>query len=195
MSDPRHEQESRALHEWSGDGRNLPTVIFAPPPNEPSVTRGVTGLFVPIFLGLFIVLAVYFFAGAWESSQHLLRQQGVSRDAAGLTAYIEDLENQNAELCQRIGDLPDRVERPTIEVQMQSARRAFDLQCQRNEHIQSRLSGGQSARCVPVTPDARSQPAAATRTPAGAARPETPAEFRARICRSYATGATSRPAP
>src|SRR5215470_5090767 len=115
MTDPRDGEGSRALHEWSSGDRNLPTLIFAPPPSEPSVTRGVTGLFVPIFLGLFIILAVYFFAGAWDTSQRLLRQQSVARDVTGLTAYIEDLENQNAALCQRLGDLPDRVERPIIE--------------------------------------------------------------------------------
>ena len=189
MTEPRDTPASRALHEWSGD-RNLPTLIFAPPPNEPSVTRGVTGLFVPIFLGLFIILAVYFFAGAWETSQRLLRQQSIARDVTGLTAYIEDLESQNADLCQPISDLPDRVERPTLEVQVQSARRAFDAQCQRNQHLQDRLSGSATARCVTVTPDARSQP----RAGGPGERPETLAEFRARICRSYAVN-TPRPQP
>ena len=100
MTEPRDTEESRALHEWSGGDRNLPTLIFAPPPSEPSVTRGVTGLFVPIFLGLFIILAVYFFAGAWDTSQRLLRQQSIARDVTGLSAYMEDLESQNADLCQ-----------------------------------------------------------------------------------------------
>jgi hypothetical protein len=169
----------------------LPTLIFAPPPTEPSVTRGVTGLFVPIFLGLFIILAVYFFAGAWDTSQRLLRQQSIARDVTGLSGYIEDLETQNADLCQSIGDLPDRVERPTLEVQVQSARRAFDVQCQRNQHLQDRLSGSASARCVPVTPEGRSQPRAAS----GNQRAETLADFRARICRSYAVTNLPRPQP
>jgi len=187
MTEPRDTEESRALHEWSGGDRNLPTLIFAPPPSEPSVTRGVTGLFVPIFLGLFIILAVYFFAGAWDTSQRLLRQQSIARDITGLTAYMEDLESQNADLCQRIGDMPDRVERPTLEVQVQSVRRAFDVQCGRNQQLQDRLSQGASPRCVAVTPQGRSQPRAA----AGGARQETLAEFRARICASYV--ATMRP--
>ncbi len=182
MNDPREGPDVRAVQEWSG-GANLPTIIFAPPPNEPSVTRGVTGLFVPIFLGLFIILAVYFFAGAWQASQRLARQEAVTRDVAGLTTYIEDLESQNADLCRSLGALPERVERPTLEVQLQSARRAFDAQCQRNQQVSARLGSG-AARCVTVTPDARSEPATAT-TAAGAARRETLAEFRARICSSY----------
>ena len=183
MTDSRDGQESRAVHEWSSGGdRNLPTLIFAPPPTEPSVTRGVTGLFVPIFLGLFIILAVYFFAGAWDTSQRLLRQQSIARDVTGLSAYIEDLETQNAELCQlRIADLPDRVDRPIIEVQIQQARRDFDAQCQRNQQLQDRLSGSGSARCVTTTPPARSQPLPAS----NGQRAETLAEFRARICRGY----------
>src|SRR5690242_16664039 len=182
MTDPRDTEESRALHEWRGGDRNLPTLIFAPPPSEPSVTRGVTGLFVPIFLGLFIILAVYFFAGAWDTSQRLLRQQSIARDVTGLSAYIEDLETQNAQLCQtRIGDLPDRVDRPIIEVQIQQARRNFDAQCQRNQQLQDRLSGSASARCVTTTPPARSQPL----PPSNGQRAETLAEFRARICRGY----------
>lgn len=143
---------------------------------------------------MFIILAVYFFAGAWTASQKLLHQQGVARDAAGLSAYIEDIEKQNVELCQRVGELPDRVERPPLEVQIQSARRAFDVQCQRNQQIQSRLNGGAGARCVPVTPDARSQPAV-TQTANGAPRRETVAEFRSRICRSYLVNTGSRTQP
>lgn len=188
MTDSRDGQESRAVHEWSSSDRNLPTLIFAPPPTEPSVTRGVTGLFVPIFLGLFIILAVYFFAGAWNTSQRLLRQQSIARDVTGLSGYIEDLETQNAELCQlRIGDLPDRVERPIIEVQIQQARRDFDAQCQRNQQLQDRLSRSSSARCVTTTPPAHSQPLPAS----NGQRAETLAEFRARLCRGY----TSVPAP
>lgn len=195
MTDPRDTPESRAVYEWkSGDGRNLPTLIFAAPPAEPSVTRGVTGLFVPIFLGLFIILAVYFFAGAWGASQHLLHQQGIARDAAGLSAYLEDLEKQNSDLCQRLGELPDRVERPPLEVQIQSARRAFDVQCQRNQQIQNRLSGSQGARCAPVTPDARSQPQN-VQTTSGGVRRETVAEFRNRICRNYQLTPGSRNQP
>jgi hypothetical protein len=191
MTEPRDSPEARALHEWSGGERNLPTLIYAPAPNEPSVTRGVTGLFVPMFLGLFIILAVYFFAGAWDTSQRLLRQQSIARDVTGLTAYIEDLESQNAELCHRIGDLPDRVERPTLQVQVQSARRAFDLQCQRNQQLQDRLSQSASPRCVAVTPEGRSQP----RPASASQRQETLAEFRARICRSYAAIALPRVQP
>jgi hypothetical protein len=86
--------------------------------------------------------------------------------------------------------LPDRVERPTLEVQVQSARRAFDVQCQRNQHLQDRLSESASARCVAVTPDGRSQP----RAGGPGERPETLADFRARICRSYAAS-TPRPQP
>ncbi|MGE0830715.1 MAG: hypothetical protein AB7O04_15375 [Hyphomonadaceae bacterium] len=185
MVEQHNEQQSRALHEWSGEGRNLPTVIFAPPPSEPSVTRGVTGLFVPIFLGLFIILAVYFFAGAWAASQRLLRQQGIARDAAGLTAYMEDLERQNAELCQSLGELPERIERPTLEAQVQLARRDFDAQCQRNQQLRDRLNPGDGARCVSVTPASRSG-LAVSQTASGANRRETVREFRARICRSYA---------
>jgi hypothetical protein len=193
MAEPRDNHESRALHQWSGDGRNLPTVIFAPAPSEPSVTRGVTGLFVPIFLGAFIILAVYFFAGAWDASQRLLHQQGIARDVAGLSDYIEDLERQNTDLCQSLGDLPDRVERPTLEVQIQSARRAFDVQCERNEQIQNRLSQGQGGTCVTQTPDARSQ--LATTTAGGRQRSETLEEFRARICRNYAVNTAPRVQP
>lgn len=184
MAEPRTGPEPRALREWSGDGRNLPTVIFAPAPAEPSVTRGVTGLFVPMFLGVFIVLAVFFFAGAWDASQRLLRQQGVARDASGLTTFIEDLERQNTALCQSVSDLPDRVERPTIEAQVQTARRDFDAQCERNQNLRDRLSRSQAPRCEIVTPAARSEPAMA-RTPSGGERRETISEFRARICRSY----------
>ena len=190
MTDPRDAPESRAIHEWSNNPRNLPTVIFAAPPPEPSVTSGVTGLFVPLFLGLFIILAVYFFAGAWGASQKLLHQQGIARDAAGLTAYIEDLERQNSDLCARLGDLPDRVDRPPIEVQIQSVRRAFDVQCQRNQQLQNRLNGGQGARCVTVTPSERSQPE--TSQVGDVVRRESVADFRARICRNYQVNTGSR---
>ncbi len=193
MTERRDEQPSRAVHEWSANDRNLPTLIFAPPPAEPSVTRGVTGLFVPIFLGLFIILAVYFFAGAWDASQRLLRQQGIARDVTGLTSYMEDLESQNADLCRTLSALPDRVERPTIEVQVQSARRDFDIQCQRNQQLRNRLSQGQSGGCTAVTPAARSEPALVGT--GAAARRESVAEFRARICRSYTTYSAPRTQP
>ena len=154
MTEPSQPPGSRELHEWSGPQGNLPTVIYAPPPGEPSVTRGVTGLFVPIFLGVFILLAIYFYTGAWNASQQLSRQQAVTRDASGLLAYIEDLERQNTEICQRLGDLPERVERPNLEVQLQSARRDFDLQCQHNQRLQDRMHPGEAGavQCTTVTP-------------------------------------------
>jgi hypothetical protein len=190
MTEPSQPPGSREIHEWNGGAGNLPTVIYAPPPGEPSVTRGVTGLFVPIFLGIFILLAIFFYTGAWNASQALARQQAVTRDAAGLLSYIEDLERQNTQMCQRLGDLPDRVERPNLEVQLQTARREFDVQCQHNQRLQDRMQSADAsaARCVPVTPAARSEPQLVTMAN-GAQRRETVAEFRDRICRSYLANA------
>lgn len=191
MTEPSQPPGSRALHEWSGGQGSLPTVIYAPPPGEPSVTRGVTGLFVPIFLGIFILLAIYFYSGAWNASQQLSRQQAVTRDAAGLLSYIDDLERQNTEMCQRLGDLPERVERPNLQVQLQTARRAFDLECQHNGRLQDRMHPGEAGavQCTTVTPAARSEPAL-VQTAGGAQRRETVAEFRTRICRSYTNTAS-----
>lgn len=172
------------MNQWNGGNANLPTIIYAPPPGEPSVTRGVTGLFVPIFLGIFIVVAIYFYAGAWTASQRLAQQQAVTRDTAGLLTYIEDLEKQNSELCQRLGDLPDRVERPNLQMQLETVRRDFDAQCRNNERIAARLGGGAAARCTAVTPPARSE-LNVVRTTSGGERRETVGEFRSRICRSY----------
>jgi hypothetical protein len=193
MTEPSQPPGSRAIHEWSGGQGNLPTVIYAPPPGEPSVTRGVTGLFVPIFLGIFILLAIYFYTGAWNASQQLSHQQAVTRDASGLLGYIEDLERQNADMCQRLGDLPDRVERPNLEVQLQTARREFDVQCQHNQRLQDRLQPSEAGgvQCTTVTPAARSEPAI-VRTASGAERRETVPEFRNRICRSYLASAPRR---
>ncbi|MGE0533293.1 MAG: hypothetical protein AB7G40_18115 [Hyphomonadaceae bacterium] len=190
MSDPREPSGSRAIHQWSGGSGNLPTVIYAPPPGEPSVTRGVTGLFVPIFLGIFIIIAIYFYAGAWRASQRLAEQQAVTRDTAELLTYLEDLERQNVDLCQRLGELPDRVERPNLQTQLETVRREFDAQCRNNERIATRLGGDAALRCTAATPPARSE-LSMVRTNAGAERRETVSEFRSRICRSYVSG--SRP--
>lgn len=184
MSEPRDPSGSRAVHQWTGGNGNLPTVIYAPPPSEPSVTRGVTGLFVPIFLGIFIIVAIFFYAGAWRASQRLAEQQAVSADTAELQRYMENLERQNTDLCQRVDDLPERIERPNLQVQLETARRAFDVQCYNNERIATRLQGAAALRCTPVTPPARSE-LAAVRTTSGDQRRETIAEFRSRICRSY----------
>jgi hypothetical protein len=184
MRDPGEHSGSRAVHQYGG-GANLPAIIYAPPPGEPSVTRGVTGLFVPIFLGIFIIVAIYFYAGAWSASQRLAGQQAVTRDTAGLLTFIEDLERQNTELCRRIGDLPERVERPNLQMQLETARRGFDAQCRNNERIAARLGGGAS-RCTAVTPPTRSD-LSTVRTTSGGERRETVSEFRGRICRSYIT--------
>jgi hypothetical protein len=183
MSDPRESSGSRAVNQWSGN-TNLPTVIYAPPPGEPSVTRGVTGLFVPIFLGIFIIVAIYFYAGAWTASQHLAQQQAVTRDTAGLLTYIEDLEKQNSDLCQRVGEVPERVERPNLQTQLETVRREFDAQCRNNQRIATRLEGSGAAQCATVTPLARSE-LSTIATTGGGSRRETVGEFRSRICRSY----------
>lgn len=184
MSDPRDFPGSRAVHQYSRGNANLPAIIYAPPPGEPSVTRGVTGLFVPIFLGIFIIVAIYFYTGAWSASQRLAQQQAITRDTTGLLTYIEDLESQNTELCRRLGDLPERVERPNLQMQLETVRRGFDAQCRNNERIASRLSGGEASQCTAVTPPARSE-LSTVRTTSGGERRETISEFRARICRSY----------
>lgn len=191
MADPSEPSGSRAVSEWTSAPSGLPTVIYAPPPSEPSVTRGVTGLFVPIFLGVFILVAIYFYAGAWNASQRLARQQAVTREAAGMSAYIDDLERQNVELCMRLGELPERVERPSLQVQLQEVRRNFDAQCRENERLVARLGQSASAGCIAATPPARSEPAIVA-TSSGMQRRETVAEFRARICRSYVTSGAPR---
>lgn len=95
----------------SGVSGNVPMIIIAQAP-EPSVTRGVTGLFVPIFLAVFIIAAIYFFFGAWQGMQGLERQKAVTRDALGLFEYMEDLEAQNAALCRSWALTPERVSGP-----------------------------------------------------------------------------------
>jgi len=166
------------LQNWTAGG-NVPVIFVAAPPAEPSVTRGVTGLFVPIFLAIFVIAAIYFFFGAWQAAQGLAQQEAVTRDAAGLLEYMEDLERQNATLCANVNATPERVERTNLEAQVEIARRNFDAQCQRNLSLQERLSrrtgeAGSSA-CAPATPAATTLPP----------RCESVDEFRARICRGY----------
>ncbi len=167
-----------AVQNWT-PGSNVPVIVVAAPPAEPSVTRGVTGLFVPIFLAVFVIAAIYFFFGAWQAAQGLARQEAVTRDAAGLLEYMEDLERQNALLCASAAATPERVERTNLEAQVEIARRNFDAQCQRNLSLQERLSrrSGEagSTSCPPATP------AATTAPPRG----ESVDEFRARLCRGY----------
>jgi hypothetical protein len=143
---------------------------------------------VPIFLGIFIILAIVFYTGAWQASQRLAEQQAVTRDTAELLGYIEDLERQNTGLCQRIGELPERLDRPNLQTQLDTARRGFDLQCLNNERIAARLDADAAMRCTIVMPPTRSD-LAPTATASGRERYETVREFRSRICRSYLTSA------
>ncbi len=174
----------------SGVSGNVPMIIVHAP--EPSVTRGVTGLFVPIFLAIFIVAAIYFFFGAWQSAQGLERQKAVTRDAAGIFAYMEDLESQNAALCRSWVATPERVERPNIEEQLIDARRAFDDQCRSAQNLEERLSrrSGASAgnSCPTATPAARTAPplpiVSVSSSPQDVRRVSLD-DFRANICRTY----------
>ncbi len=178
----------------SGISGNVPMVIVHAP--EPSVTRGVTGLFVPIFLAIFIVAAIYFFFGAWQAAQGLERQKAVTRDAAGIFAYMEDLERQNLALCRSWASTPERVERPNIQAQLIDARRAFDEQCRSSHNLEERLSrrSGASAgnACPSATPAARTAPplpiVSVSSSPQDVRRMGLD-DFRENICRTY------RPAP
>lgn len=167
-----------AVQNWSAGG-NVPVVVVTAPQPEPSVTRGVTGLFVPLFLAVFVIAAIYFFFGAWQAAQDLARQEAITRDATGLIEYMEDLERQNASLCADASETPERVERPNLEAQIEIARRNFDAQCQRNLSLQERMNrrtgAADASTCTQATP------AATTAPPASASVDD----FRAEICRGY----------
>jgi hypothetical protein len=167
MPDRDDNYRSNVPQAWSGG--NVPVVVVAPPASEPSVTRGVTGLFVPIFLAAFIVLAIYFFFGAWQAAEALSEQKAITRDATGLYDYRENLEQQNAALCAdwRLA-APERIERPNIIAQLDDMRREYDTQCARNR----RYSGG---TCTTQMAAPR------LRLPEG----ETLDQFRTRLCRPY----------
>lgn len=178
----------------SGSG-NVPMVIITQAP-EPSVTRGVTGLFVPIFLAIFIIAAIYFFFGAWQAKQSLEEQKAVTRDAVGLFDYMEELEQQNVALCRSWASAPERVERPNVQAHIASARAAFDAQCRSSRNLNLRLSrrsGGDGGDdCQSVSPPARTAPplpiVSATSSPQNVRRVSLD-DFRNGICRTY------RPAP
>lgn len=201
MAGRDEEPYSGVPQNWGGAGGNVPMVVVAPAPAEPSVTRGVTGLFVPIFLAVFILAAIYFFFGAWQAAQSLARQEAITRDATGLLEYMEDIERQNAALCRDWAETPERVERPNLQAQIELSRRRFDEQCVRNQTLQDRLrrrtGQGGDARCVRAQPETQTAPPlpyAAQTPPAGGrappARRETIEEFRDRICLSYRPAST-----
>lgn len=119
---------------WTG-GQGGPMVVVAPPSApEPSATRGVTGLFVLVFLAIAMVSAIYFAWGAWQSDQKLRAQQLVSRDSQGIANYMRALSVQNAELCRDAGRdtlAPDRppVDRPTLVAQIKDYRTTYETEC------------------------------------------------------------------
>ncbi len=163
----------------SGSG-NVPMIIIAQAP-EPSVTRGVTGLFVPIFLALFIIAAIYFFFGAWQAMTDLERQKAVTRDAVGIDRFVEDIYRQNTDLCRNAFERPI-LAMPNIEAQIANTRDAIETQC-RNDRNPSRRSGAATAAdCPSLSQRPR------TELPAGTVL----TDFKASICRNYRFAATPR---
>jgi hypothetical protein len=165
-------------------GANVPMVIIAQAP-EPSVTRGVTGLFVPIFLAIFILAAIYFFFGAWEAARALDHQKAVTRDAIGLFEYMDDMERQNQALCRSWAANPERIERPNLQAQITAMRRGFDTQCGSSRNLSERLSrrsgGAAGGACEAAQPPTRTAPEVIRRTSLD--------EFRNGICRNYRVAA------
>lgn len=199
MSDqPRDEDPYANLPQnWTG-GQAGPMVVVAPPSApEPSATRGVTGLFVLMFLALAMVTAMYFVVGAWQADQRLRAQQLVSRDAQGLREYLKSVSIQNSELCQNalradVNRLPPPpvVERPNLVAQIKEYRAAYESECNRAAASAGRDIPGlipettvpaQSAQCSKITPN----PLSVRATPGQPANPEKARQLLATICARY----------
>lgn len=165
---------------WSTSG-NVPVVVVAPPASEPSVTRGVTGLFVPIFLGVFIIISIWFGYAAWQTNLALERQRAITREALGVNEYMRSIQDQNAVLCRDLA-LPRDVNTPPLVEQIAAARQTFDQQCADNNNFSGRF-GGPGEGCTPATPSAGG--AARLLDPGPPPRHETAQAARTRICARY----------
>lgn len=165
----------------SGSG-NVPMIIIAPAP-EPSVTRGVTGLFVPIFLAVFIVVAIYFFFGAWQAMAALERQKSVTRDAAGIDQFVEDIYRQNTDLCRNANERPI-LAMPNIEAQIANVRDAIETQCRNNRNPSRRGGAAVGLDCPSLSQRPRTEAPTGTNL----------SDFKASICRNYRFAAAPPPA-
>jgi len=199
MSEQQRENDPYANlpQNWTAS-QSGPMVVVAPPSApEPSATRGVTGLFVLMFLGIAMVTAIYFVMGAWQADQRLKAQQLVSRDSQGLREYIEALALQNAELCRDTVRTPATVERPNLVAQIKEYRASYESECQRAATSGLRdipgfdltgsapqRAGAAASACTKVTPEALSvRPAGAGAV--RAAEVQKARELRAALCPRY----------